>query len=161
MTRLFLGLIFVLLDFELTLGTATFGLVPDFIGYFLMMKGMTDLAEENEIMNRWRHGAFGLTLCALVIYIGDLIAKPPMSDVLLWLFGLGVEIVFFVLLHRILAGLGRERMKQTREFYPVLVLVRLVCYLLGWIPVVGVISVAAGTVVSVCFLVVLGKGLRK
>ncbi|MBQ9148297.1 MAG: hypothetical protein IJX69_01895 [Oscillospiraceae bacterium] len=161
MTRLFLGLIFVLLDFELTLGTATFGLVPDFIGYFLMMKGMTALAEDNEIMDRWRHVAFALALGALAVYIGDLIEKPPMSDVLLWLFGLGMEIVFFVLLHRILAGLGRERMKQAREFYPVLVAVRLVCCLLDWIPLVGTVCVVAGAVVAVCFLVVLGKGLRK
>ena len=40
MNRLFRGFFFVALDFELTLGTADFELLPDFIGYVLMMKGM-------------------------------------------------------------------------------------------------------------------------
>lgn len=158
MARLFLGLIFVLLDFEVTLGTATFGLLPDFIGYFLMLKGMESLAGEHEIFDRWRHVAFALVLCSLIIYIADLIEKPTMSEVLLWLFGLGVEILFFLLLNRILRALNR---RNPMEFFPVLVLVGLVCYLLSWVPLVGAFCTVAGAVVSLCFLAVLGRSLRR
>lgn len=56
MRHLFWGLFFVTLDFDLSLGSVTLGLLPDFVGYYLLMKGMEELAEESGHFEKGRTG---------------------------------------------------------------------------------------------------------
>ena len=41
MSKIFIGLLLVFLDFNLTFDTVTIGLLPDFIGYFILIGGLT------------------------------------------------------------------------------------------------------------------------
>ena len=81
MNHLFWGLFFVALNFKVQLGTAQFGLLPDVLGWYLMMKGMEGLARENRRFDRGRHWAFGLMLLSAVLYIGDLLNPDAMAAV--------------------------------------------------------------------------------
>ncbi|MBQ8237412.1 MAG: hypothetical protein IJZ39_04630 [Oscillospiraceae bacterium] len=139
--KLFLGLIFVLLDFKITVGTAVIGLLPDFIGCFLIMKGME---ERND---PWRHGAFALMLVSLVLFIADLVAKSAGAAVGFWCLEFAAGIGMLFLVHRIVRG-----KKGPRELFPVLCCIRVLAMLLGWVPLVGTVCAVAGTVVAVCFL---------
>ena len=47
MKLLFWGLLFSLLDWKVTIGSMLVEILPDFIGYFLMMKGLESLQEES------------------------------------------------------------------------------------------------------------------
>ena len=40
MNRLFWGFFFVLIDVKLSVGSAVFDLLPDFLGFWMIMKGM-------------------------------------------------------------------------------------------------------------------------
>ena len=139
--KLFLGLIFVLLDFEISAGTMQIGLLPDFIGYFLMMKGLEERADP------WRHGAFGLLLVSLVVYAADLLSPDAGIRVVFWCVELVAEIAMLFLVRRIVGG-----QKGVKELFPVLACLRVLTLLLGWIPLVGTVCVIANAVVAVCFL---------
>ncbi len=47
MNQLFIGVLFILFDFNLSLGNFTVGFLPDFIGYLLALIGLRELATGN------------------------------------------------------------------------------------------------------------------
>ena len=140
--KLFLGLIFILLDIKITVGTAVVGLFPDFLGCWLVMKGLEDRAES------WRHTAFGLTLFSGVLFVSDLIAKDAMAR--LWCQGgwLLAEIGMLALVYHLI----RNR-RLLRTLFPVVCCVRVLRCLVGWIPLLGTVCGVADIVMAVCFLI--------
>lgn len=139
--KLFLGLIFLLLDIKITVGTAVIGLLPDFIGCGLMMKA---LEEKNDPR---RHLAFGLMLGSLVLFLADLVDKPAGAQAGFWCAALAAEALGLLLIH---GAVRRE--KRLRTLFPAVAGLRLVCCCLSWMPLVGTVCAVAGNLVSVCFL---------
>lgn len=148
--KLFLGLIFILMDFEITVGAAVIGLLPDFIGFFLVMKAM------EEKKDSWRHLAFGLSLFTLVLFAADLFDKSTMAQVGFQGAEFVAEVLMLVLLFHLVRGANR-----LRELFPVVACIRVLCCMLGWIPLVGLVCAAANAVVSVCFLIAAYKPLTR
>lgn len=148
--KLFLGLIFILLDFQIEVGTAVIGLLPDFIGYFLVMKAL----EEKD--DAWRHLAFGLMLGSIVLFVADLVDKDTLTQI--WFRGAGliVEVAMLVLLFHIVRG-----EKRLRELFPVAACIRVLHSVISWIPLVGMVCSFANAVVAVCFLAAAYGAMRK
>ena len=139
--KLFLGLIFILLDFEIKHGAAVIGLVPDFVGYFLIMKGL----EKRD--DPWRHGAFGLMLVSIVLFVADLTGPGTGMRFVFWCVEFLAGIGALMMIHRVVRG-----HKGPRELLPVYACIRVLVMLLGWVPLVGTVCAVANMVVAVCFL---------
>ena len=139
--KLFLGLIFLLLDIRVTVGTAVIGLLPDFIGCFLLMKALEQRHDP------WRHLSFALTLASAVLFTADLVDKTPMAQVWFQGGGLLAEVGILVLLHHMIRG-----KKGLRELFGVVACIRVLRCLLSWVPLLGTVCGVADTVVAVCFL---------
>ena len=160
MNRLFWGLFFVTLDFDLTLGSATFGLIPDFAGYYLLMKGMEELAEESGQFDRGRHWAFGLMLLHGVLYIADLLDPDPGSAVILWFVSLAGFCAGMYLLRKMFAGI--RQMEERRGWdlqsgklhamWLVETVMGAMAHLLSWMPLVSVFAAVAAAVTALCLL---------
>ena len=146
--KLFLGLIFILLDAEFKTGDAVIGLLPDFVGFFLIMKA---LDQRND---PWRHLAFGLMLASMVLYVADLVDKSTGVALVFWCLELLVGIGMLVLVHRIVGG-----RKGPRELFWVLACLWVLALLLGWVPLVGTVCAIAYIVVTGCFLIAVYKPL--
>lgn len=160
MNRLFWGLFFVVLDYELKIGSATVGLLPDFVGFWLLMKGMESLAGENQYFARGRHWAFGLTLLHLVLFGGALLDPPAMTAVGLWVLGLGGHMAGLYLLNRIIAGIRQMenaggmdlQSEKLRFMWLIQAAVGTIAYLLNWVPLVKTFAALASTVTALCLL---------
>ena len=148
--KLFLGLIFILLDFKIQAGSAVIGLLPDFIGFFLVMKGLEDRNDP------WRHLAFGLLLVSVVLYAADLFEKGTGAQVGFAALAFMAQIWTLVLLYHIVGRSDRLRM-----LFPVLVCIQTRSSLLSWLPLVGTVCTVADTVMAVCFLAAAYKPLVK
>ena len=88
MNRLFWGFFLILIDVKMTVGSAVFDILPDFLGFWLIMKGMESLAEQSVSFDRGRHGAFGLSILDVILF-GMELMNPDMIG-RLWLWGLGL-----------------------------------------------------------------------
>ena len=148
--KLFLGLIFILLDIKITVGTAAIGLLPDFIGCYFVMKALEQRRDP------WRHLSFALALISGILFIADLIDKTAMAQV--WCQGgwLLAEIGMLALVLHIVRG-----EKGPRMLFPVLCCIRVLVCLIGWIPLLGTVCMVADTVVALCFLAAYGAGTKK
>lgn len=164
MNRLFGGLFFVLLDYKVTLGRAVFELLPDFVGYYLLMKGMETLAVESRSFNRGRHWAFAMTLVSGVLYLADLTDPDTLTQVWLWAAELAALIVMLLMIRCILTGLvrmGRTETETVKPFRLILAVLLPLCHLLSWIPMVGTVCRWAGILASVLFLAAFYKEIKK
>lgn len=150
MNRLFWGLIFVVLDWKFTLGTAVFEIMPDFLGFYLLMKGMEELAVRSRVFERGRHWAFALALASGVHFAAELMAPEAGTQVILWAAGLLLLAAGLAFIRRILRGLGELGLETAAAegMWLVLAALQCICYLANWIPVVG----------EICNLVSLGTG---
>ena len=148
--KLFLGFLFILMDFPMEIGPAIVEVLPDFIGYFLVMKVLESRDDP------WRHGAFGLMLASVVFFAADLLDKGAVAQIVCGCASLVAEIWMLVLLHHVVRQTERLRM-----LFPVLVCIRVLCSLLGWIPLVGTECIIANWVLSLCFLIAAYKPMKE
>lgn len=152
----------------MTVGTATFGLLPDFVGFFLVMKGMEELTGENEFFDRGRHVAFGLLIVSVLIYAADLMNPDAMTRVWLWALELAALAAQLMLLRMMISGIGRMandykldlRCERLRTMWLVLVVMHPICHLVSWVPLVGSVCGVVSTAMGVCFLIAM-YGTRK
>lgn len=111
MGKLLLGLVFGLLDFNLTVGNCVFGLLPDFVGYYLIQKGAEELADKSMyfkmiqpitkfmfVVSAVCYGLNALGLFAILGFVGTLLSFVMM-------------VVMFVVTYRIVQGV--EEMEAT------------------------------------------------
>ena len=148
--KLILGLIFILLDWKITVGTAVIGLLPDFIGCFLILKAL------EQRRDAWRHLAFALTLACAVLFTADLIDKAAMARVWCQAGWLLAETGMLVLLRRVI----RDE-KRLRELFPVVACIRVLRCILDWVPLLGTVFAVADIVVALCFLAAAWKPLTR
>ena len=163
MVRLFLGLLFVLLDFPLEVGKMELDLVPDFVGWLLAMKGMQALAGKSDAFDRGRHWAFALSVAAALLGGCKLFAADALTRVWLWAAGLlllAVTLGMLRLVRRGLAemGISGERLKAMELILTVLLPI---CYAVGWVPMVGKLCQVAAAVVSGLYLLALYLEIKK
>lgn len=160
MRTIFFGLALVLLDADVTFGTATLDLLPDFIGFDLMRRGMEQLAGEETEFNRGRHWAFGMELAAVILYGARILRPDTHGRVTVWILNLILRCAFLILLYFIVRGTeklcrrkGREsQAERMKGFYLMIAVLHPVCALISWIPLTGSVSKIASAVLSACFL---------
>ena len=162
MTRLFWGFFFALLDVKLTVGSAVFDLLPDFLGFWLIMKGMESLADQSALFDRGRHGAFGLSILGVILF-GMELMDPDMAG-RLWLWGLGLiaEIGLLVLLFLTVRSVRTdESAARLQGLLTVVTAMQILAHVMGWVPVVGKICMTAAMIASICFLAAFRREITK
>ena len=157
MHRLFWGLFFVILDIPVTVGRATFEILPDFVGFFLLMKGMEELSATEARFDKGRHLAFGLFLVGAVCYGAGLLNLEPMTKVVFWALEFACLAAFLWLLKVIAAG----KSEQVKSLWMIVAVVEVLAALLGWVPLVGSICRTAALVTGIVFLLAYWKEIRE
>ena len=147
--KLFLGFLFILLDFKISVGTAVIEVLPDFLGYFLVMKAL------EQRRDGWRHVAFGLMLVSVVLFGADLVDKATAAQFWFGVVEFVAEVGMLMLLFRVIRG--SERLYV---LFPVLACIRILAVMVGWFPLIGTICMIANTIMSVCYLAVAYKPLQ-
>ncbi len=164
MIRLFWGLFFMLLDYKVTLGTAVIEILPDFLGYFLMMQGMESLAGESRCFDLGRHWAFAMSLLSGVLFLADLVNPETMTRVWLWGLELAALIVGLGIVKVTVKGLeemGKSAAEVLRSIWLILAVLLPLCHLLSWVPVVGSICGWAAILASGLFLTAFFRSVKK
>ena len=146
MMEMFLGFFLILMDIPVKVGTAVIDILPDMIGYFLVLKALEKRADA------WRHIAFGLMLVSIVLFGADLVDKSAGAAFGFGLAALAAEIVMLMLLYRVICRRARLRM-----LFPMLACIRLLCLMVAWLPLVGDVCNVVNIAVSACYLLVWKK----
>lgn len=73
MKKLFWGFFFIYLNFNLNLNQHTLNILPDFLGYILLLQGMKELDEESGLFRGARPFAIGMAVYTAILWVGALL----------------------------------------------------------------------------------------
>jgi hypothetical protein len=102
MKKIFIGLIFIFFNFNITLGTSILPLLPDFIGYLLISLGAKEMIDASAKFDNVSAFSKLLTFVFGVFFVMDVMGiSASMAQMTLfnWLFGLAVMVIELYLLY--------------------------------------------------------------
>lgn len=160
MTNIFVGLIFLFLDLNIHFGTITIGLLPAFVGYYLLARGLQTLPEDPDF-SKARTLSLVMAVYTLVLYILNLLGISSQLGLLRWIID-GVRLVVsFSILYLLNRGIGQLQAKtgkdlgaeQLRPLWLVLVVLESVALVVSWVPVVSAFATMGCLAVRIALLV--------
>lgn len=166
MQNIFVGMLFTTLNFHLTFNGYKIGLIPDFIGYILLLKGVDEVARESQSFMKIRTYIQGMAVYSTITYILDLLGMtyiiPDIASILL---GIIYTIISLYITYHIIRGIGDiERNHgwylQSQALYSIwigMAVLSLLQYLALFIPVIAFGMVIINVMVSIYFLVELNR----
>ncbi len=166
MNNIFIGMLFVFLDFNIDFGTTRVGLIPDFIGYILIAQGLAELTAGNDRFSRVRPVAIGMAVYTALLYALDLFGMLLTTEpLLMFLLGLASTILSLYVSYSVVMGINDleaalEQDLNARSLYTawtVLAVLSLAVYMLSLLPVLSLVCLIAGFIVGIVFLVMLNR----
>lgn len=73
MRKLFWGFFFINLNFNLSVNQHTLNVLPDFVGYILLLQGMKELEAESSLFQGARPFAMGMAVYTAILWVGALL----------------------------------------------------------------------------------------
>ena len=161
MKALFAGMLLVFLDVNIGIDRYILDVLPDFVGYLLMTRGLKALYRQSGSFSKALPLAQGMIVFSGVLYVMDLLAVTIYDRFVSFCLGLAGLVCSLVLSHWIVSGVGDlERNRgwdlegeKLRSMWLYAAVIQSIAYLCGWIPLVGQIGAVGAVVMHVCFLV--------
>ncbi len=105
MSNIFIGFIFIFFNFTLNLGGAKIGLIPDFIGYIMISRGLLELNQESPMFMKVKPYATGMAVYTGVLYALDLLGITALGGGLGILLGIIALIISLYITYMIIMGI--------------------------------------------------------
>jgi hypothetical protein len=161
MKNIFIGFIFIFLDFNLTSGNVKIGLIPDFLGYIIMVKGLVEMADESMLFMKAKPYATGMAIYTGFLYVFDLLGVSASLGVLSYILGFISTIISLYISYNIVMGVMEIERKYNaflngaslKSVWTLLAVFNILSFSLLLIPGIAIIFIIVSFVVSVCFLV--------
>ncbi len=131
MKNIFIGFIFIFLDFHLSLGSSKIGLIPDFVGYIIMINGLAEMSGQSMRFMKIKSYASGMAVYSGLLYLLDLMGISVSLGVLTYIFAIISTAVSLYISYNIVMGvieveekynvrLNGDSLKSTWTFIAVL-----------------------------------------
>lgn len=166
MQNIFIGMLFVFLNFSLDIGSLRIGLIPTFLGYIYIAKGLLEVTGFSDNFSKVAPYVKGMVVYSGICYAMDLlgisfIIGMPIDFVL----GLISTVVSLFISHGIIMGIRDIEIAKVQNLnagqlystWKLLAIVSLAVYLLYIIPVLAVICMIAGFMIAVYYLSIFNK----
>ena len=161
MSKLFIGLLFVFLNFSINLDTAQVGLFPDFVGYILMVIGLAEMSPESNRFARARHWAIGMSVYTGLLYLFNLLGISASLGPVATILAVASTVVSLFISYNIVSAVREIETRDQIDLYgkslmwtwKVLAIFNCAVCLVILVPVLNLVVVVALVVVAILFLI--------
>ncbi len=161
MRKIFIGFLLIFLDFNLTFGNCTLGLLPDFVGYILLMRGLDELVSENPRFKKIRPWALGMAIYTGILYAADIFGLSTNAEIIAFILGLASIVISLYISYNITAAVQEMETAYMRDLnakplmsaWTVLAVLDILTYALLLIPVLNLFCIIGAVVAGIVFLV--------
>lgn len=161
MSNIFIGFLLVFLDVTINAGRSTIGLIPDFLGYILMAKGLVEMAEESPLFMKVKPFATFMIVYTGILYFCDLLGISISLGIFSYLLGIVSTVISLYISYNIVMGvrdmeenynavLNGDSLKST---WTTLAVFSVITYALILVPVLNIICLIVAFIVAVVFLI--------
>ena len=169
MDLLLRGMIFVLLDIELTLENSVLDLLPDWLGFIFVLRGFRELEEDWPGFRKGQMLLQLLVVYSAVIYVMKLFELSIRMEILVWAMEM-IEILAGLMTARWI-GLGVCAMAESlgcdlqgrklKDMWIYLAALQIIGGLVGWAPLVGTVCMVAEVLIGVFYLSALADSRKR
>ena len=160
MNELFVGMLLVFLDVKVGIGQYTLDILPDFVGYSLMMRGLDAMGGQSPYFGKARPLAVAMMIGSAVLYVVEATAVTVHSQFLSFCLGVLAMAASLLLSHWIVSGIRDVERRQNRDLegeklramWLYTAVIQGITCACGWIPLVGTMGSIAALVMGICFL---------
>lgn len=160
MNLLFLGMLLVFLDVSAAVGGGSIDVLPDLVGYLLMLRGLGEISDESPFFGKIRPLAQAMVILSAVLMGTELFAVTVYGR--FWHFCLGLAAMISGLLIGFWIVSGMRDMERRRgwdlegeklsSMWLCAAVIQSISCFCRWIPVVGQIGALGELVMEICFL---------
>ena len=164
MKAIFMGLFLITLDMNVPIGSGALGLLPDFMGYWLLWKAMSG---RGNAMGKGAFVAQKLMLFSVVVYALDLFSLTGRFVIAGTIIGCisDMAVCFMQYLTikgmEVVMGQSQECINKLKVAWFFATLVLLLKYVLLWIPLVNILGVMLARVADILFVVMAYRVYKK
>lgn len=170
MSKIFIGMLLIFIDFDLNFGASKIGLLPDFIGFILVHNGVKELLEESQCFNKVLPFIQGMAIYNCVLYIMDFLGLSSSlsagSGTFLFLFLGFISLIITNYIHyEIIQGIKDIEMNYSWDLnsetlfssWKILVICEVFVYLIAFIPFLNVIGLIVVLITKIYYLYCFSK----
>ena len=166
MKSIFTGMLLVFLNFNLDFNATRIGLIPTFLGYIFMVRGLSELAGFSSQFSKVTPYSKGMIAYSATCYAMDLFGISSMlGEVLSFALALTTTIVSLFISHGIILGIREVETTRVQNLnsdqlystWKLLVFFSLISYVLFLIPVLAIVSIIISFIIGVYYLFVFNK----
>lgn len=161
MRNIFIGFIFIFLDFNLDLGNSRIGLIPDFIGYIALINGLVEMAEESPLFMKVKPYASGMAVYCGILYVMDLLGISVSLGGLAYILAIISTAISLYISYNIVMGIIDMESKYSKNFngdslkssWTTLAVLNVLTFVLLLFPPIAFICMIVTFIVTIFFLV--------
>ena len=161
MRNIFIGFFLIFLDLNLTFDTSVLGLLPDFVGYLFLLRGLKELEARSTRFVQIRPFVIGMVIYSAVIYVLDLLGISVQLDWLGLLIGIVGTVVSLYISYVIIQGVREMETgygvdlngQQLESLWKIMAIVQMLVYVGAFLPILLMLFAIVGVVLSILFLI--------
>jgi glucan phosphoethanolaminetransferase (alkaline phosphatase superfamily) len=161
MSSIFTGFLFIFLDLNLTFGQARLELIPDFIGYIILLNGLKEMSGESPAFDKVRPFATVMAFYTGIVWLFDLLGSAVSLGPLSFILGIVSLIISFYISYKIVMGVKDMEARYGTDLngrslntaYSVLFITGILSYLLLLLPALAILCIIVSLIAAICFLV--------
>ena len=173
---IFIGMLFLFLNFNIDIGAARVGLIPSFIGYYFMFKGLSEVKELSDRFVKIVPFVTGMIVYSGILYTMDLFGFSTEIDfmygtrtsgTIIAILGFVSVILSLYISYNIIMGIKdievvKEQSLNSKQLYSIWKLMAVLSFLtfallLAQIPVLAIVSIITNFVVMIYYLYAFNK----
>lgn len=117
MNNIFIGFVFALLDFNLDLGSVRIGLIPDFIGYILITKGLAEMSIHSNIFYRLKFSSQFMSVFSGILYCLDIFGISDNFPIISGFLGLIAISMLIYIAYNVISGIQEMEQRYAIDLY--------------------------------------------
>lgn len=160
MNYIFVGLLLTFLNFDITIGDSIIGILPNFVGFIMIVSGLKELSKENSFFTKTIPFAKGMVVYSAILYALNLFGLSGNSSWIIALAGILATITDLYISYNIIQGIfDMEKAYNVdlngsnlfRIWKPLAVL-KVLSYIVLLVPMLAVIFIIATFVLTIIFM---------
>ena len=159
MNRIFAGMVFIFIEFNININTSQIGLFPDFVGYIFMAQGLTELSQKSRRFSAALPFATVMAVLTGIDYVVKLMGLSA-GTTLGYFVWLAFTCISLYISYNIVMGIKEMEKTELRflgaeglfRWWMMLFIWSVVSFGLFLIPALWVVIAIAGFIFSLCYL---------
>lgn len=161
MRNIFIGFLLVLLDFNLNLNQCSVDLLPDFVGYIILVNGFHELEQESSYFIKVRPYSIGMAVYTGILFVLDLFGASLNLSGLDFILGIIAIVALFYIAYCIVQGvkemeashgafLNGDKLNSLWKWWAIFTAV---AYVLMLIPSLSIVCTIISLISAIAFLI--------